>query len=549
MKSANKLFSALLILALFFSFLPAMPASAAADGDVIYDSIPTPLPPNKPSLGYQATQSAEFGDHVAFAGTKRNLKSVTVMMSNWALHSTYPTLPDAGFTHPITFNIYQVDNSGAVPQPGTRIASLTQSFVMPWRPEADPTCAGGTAWRASDGSCYNGYAFTITFDFSSLALTLPEEVIFGVAYNTNTWGYQPIGQPGPYESLNFALNTTAPSVGTDVNLDDVFYNTKTAGWYADHGAGGVGTFRRDTEWSGYVPAVRFEVGAAKLETSTTTPLFCTAETSKIKIDLSTVANLYGYQFEVNYDATLVSASGAFVNSFFSTTGASTPWNATCAAGKCRFSVSHVDPQTPVSGSGTVAEITFTGIKAGEFDVTIGNDILSDRDANVIGHTAAAPLHLTVCGYASASGVVSLQGRDTPKDAGKITLTGAFGPYETNFDTTTGAWSIANIKVMPAGTSYTFDASHSLYLGAQKTHTLMPVEAYAAGAVKLKGGDADNSGKIDVSDLACIAGTAFGSGPAVCGAGSTDINADLVTNILDLVLAGGNYDLATPQIWP
>ncbi len=193
MKTANKLFSALLILALCLSFLPVLPAAAAAEGDVIYDSIPTPLPPNRPSLGYQATQTAEFGDHVIFAGTKRNLNSVTVMMSNWALHSTYPTLPAAGYEHPITLNLYQVDKSGAVPQPGALITSLTQNFLIPWRPAADPTCATVTAWRASDGNCYNGYAFTIKFDFASQALSLPNEIIFGLAYNTNTWGYQPIG--------------------------------------------------------------------------------------------------------------------------------------------------------------------------------------------------------------------------------------------------------------------------------------------------------------------------------------------------------------------
>ena len=29
---------------------------------------------------------------------------------------------------------------------------------------------------------------------------LPNTFIYGVVYNTNTWGYAPLGQPGPYES-------------------------------------------------------------------------------------------------------------------------------------------------------------------------------------------------------------------------------------------------------------------------------------------------------------------------------------------------------------
>jgi hypothetical protein len=280
---------------------------------------------------------------------------------------------------------------------------------------------------------------------------------------------------------------------------------------------------------------------------TDTPLFCTRESSKVKINLNDITNLYGYQFQVNYDATIVSASGAFNNSFFDTLGGSTPWNATCSAGTCQFSVSKLGGD-PVNGSGTVAEINFTGLQAGEFDVTIGNAILSDRDANVIGNAVGGPLHMTVCGYATATGVVSLQGRATPINSGTVTLTGAFGPYSANFDATTGAWSIPNIKVMPGGTSYTFDAAHGLYLGNQMTHALMPGDTYAAAATKLKGGDADNSRKIDVSDITCISGS-FGGAPVTCGTtGSSDINADGSVNILDLVLPGGNYSLTSPQGW-
>ena len=71
------------------------------------------------------------------------------------------------------------------------------------------------------------------------------------------------------------------------------------------------------------------------------------------------------------------------------------------------------PDPAVSGSGTVAKVTFTGLQAGEFDVTISEDILSDRDGMPIGHVIGGPVHLTVCGLASASGTVSLQGRATP----------------------------------------------------------------------------------------------------------------------------------------
>jgi hypothetical protein len=548
MKITQRFFSLLIVLCMVIPLTFVTGVSAASTA--IFNSIPDPLPGNLPSQPYQAQQATEVGDYIHFAGTERNLSSVTVTMSSWAKHSEYPTMPAAGFNHDLKLNIYNVDKSGTTPALGSLIKSVTRNFVMQWRPEADPMCPGGTAWKAENGSCYNGKAFNIVFDLSSEGITLPDEIIYGVASNTQTYGTPALGVAGPYNSLNFALNNiSAPSTGTDVEPDAVFWNTITAGWYSDGGLGGTGTFRRDTGWTPYTPAIRFDVNSTpSIVPATDTPTFCTGETSKVKVNLNNIANLYGYQFVVNYDATKVSASGAFNNSFFDTTGNYAPWNATCSAGTCKFSVSKLAPQTPSNGSGTVAEVTFTGLSAGEFDVTVSNYILSDRDANALGHAVSGPLHLTVCGYATASGVVSLQGRATPINAGTVTLTnGTFGPYSTNFDPSTGAWSISNIKVLPGGTSYTFDAAHGLYLGNRMTQVLT-TGGYVAPSTKLKGGDADNSGLIDVSDITCISGS-FGGVPVTCGTtGSSDINADGVINILDLVLPGGNYGLSAPQGW-
>lgn len=230
-------------------------------GTPVYNNIPNPLPPNVPSVGFQATSTAEWGDNVFLGGTARRAGSATITMSDWAKHSNYPTMDPAGFTHPITLNIYLVDHSGPNPALGAQIATITKSFLIPWRPEADPLCSGDR-WKASDNQCYSGFAFKITFDLRSLGLTLPNELIFGVAYNTNTWGYHPIGLPGPYESLNVGCANAngvgvPPSVGVDVEPDATFWNTSFAGFYSDGGAGGVGIFRRDTGWTDFAPAVQF----------------------------------------------------------------------------------------------------------------------------------------------------------------------------------------------------------------------------------------------------------------------------------------------------
>ena len=232
----------------------ALAAQPGFAGSLIYDSIQNPPPPNVSSLGYQATQTAEFGELIQFEpGTSRNLWAVTVLMSDWALASTYGST-DPGWYHPLTLNLYNIDNTSGNPQPGSLIASVTQTFFIPWRPPASTGC--GTAWRAADGNCYNGLAFEVSFLLNDVVV--PDQLIYGIAYNTNTWGYNPIGQPGPYESLNFGLSTPPPSTGSNPLPGTAYWNTRTAGWYSDKGAGGVGTFRQDTGWASYIGAVEFE---------------------------------------------------------------------------------------------------------------------------------------------------------------------------------------------------------------------------------------------------------------------------------------------------
>ncbi len=224
---------------------------------VVYNSIPDPLPYNLPSLGYQATSTAEFGELIQFAGTGVVLSYATVMMSDWAKASEYGST-DPYWAHDITLNLYNV---GPGNTPGNLIASVTQEVYIPWRPEADPSCPnGGTAWRAADGNCYNGLGFTVKFWFFNLPV--PNQIIYGLAFNTNTWGYQPIGQSGPFESLNFALSGTAPLIGSNPLPDTAYWNTKQASFYADHGAAGTGTFRQDTGWNQYAGAISFNAGAA-----------------------------------------------------------------------------------------------------------------------------------------------------------------------------------------------------------------------------------------------------------------------------------------------
>lgn len=253
-----------------------VPAVAGAWGgpqqDVVYNNIPDPTPGNVPSVGFEATSASEFGSQVQLDGTARKDPKVTVLMSSWACKSgtwnggNCITNPGSTFTHPITLNVYEVGANDSV---GSLIKTDTETFTMPYRPTADDgtNCNGANAGKWWDGhNCYSGKAFDISFNLDNV--TLPDNVIIGVAYDTSDYGAHPLGdatachatpQGCPYDSLNVGTNPS-PSVGTsEPDSDSAYYNTTFAGFYGDNGAGGTGTFRLDSgNWTGYLPAFKVE---------------------------------------------------------------------------------------------------------------------------------------------------------------------------------------------------------------------------------------------------------------------------------------------------
>jgi LPXTG-motif cell wall-anchored protein len=140
--------------------------------------------------------------------------------------------------------------------PGALLGTVTKTVTVPYRPSADPVnCPSApTAWfNAGTSTCHNGFAFTATFDFVPLVLTVPDRVIVTVAFNTEHHGAAPLSVPGPYNSLNVAVSTgLAPTVGTDVDTDSMFLDSSWGGAYADGGTGGLDTLRADDGgWTGY----------------------------------------------------------------------------------------------------------------------------------------------------------------------------------------------------------------------------------------------------------------------------------------------------------
>ena len=152
--------------------------------------------------------------------------------------------------------------------PGAVIASRKRTFAVLYRPSADPTncSANPTRWYSSKhDACYNGKAFKIVFEFSGLKL--PDDLVYGISYNTSTSGNEPHGtmpcqsttEGCPDDSLNVGAEAGLPARGTDVYPDGVFIDQQ-AGGDCDTDASVPDEFSLDAcNWRGFNPLVRFRV--------------------------------------------------------------------------------------------------------------------------------------------------------------------------------------------------------------------------------------------------------------------------------------------------
>ena len=181
-----------------------------------FDFIPTPFPASYPSYSFAAYSIMSIGDQVQLAaGVPHTLASFEVGMSSYACQSGTQTAsctsaPGATFQHPMTVNFYS--NAGVL------LATKTQTMTMPYRPSADPTCANPVYFRDPAGVCAPGFAYKLTFDLHALRASLPDSFYYELQMNTNTAGPNPVGAPGPYDSINVGVAnpmTVMPTTGSD----------------------------------------------------------------------------------------------------------------------------------------------------------------------------------------------------------------------------------------------------------------------------------------------------------------------------------------------
>ncbi len=225
----------------------------SGSAQAIYNSIPAPLPGNVESVGLESAQAKELGDGLVFTmGSSRQLTTVSVVVSSYACTSGRWNNPlggpnpcvtspqNATFSQAVTLKIYAV-NPGPPPEPGLLLATKTTTFNIPYRPSSDAFHCGsdGTVpgdddewYDVSFNTCNHGLATVITFDLSSQSITLPDQAIVTVTYNTTHSGYTPIGENAacfsstagcPYDFLNVSADGD-PFLGSNVDVNGIYVN-------------------------------------------------------------------------------------------------------------------------------------------------------------------------------------------------------------------------------------------------------------------------------------------------------------------------------------
>ena len=208
--------------------MAASPASAdprESDGhsaDRGYNAIPDKVPGNVPSVGFEATATRDFGDEVGLGGRARTLDSMSVVMSSWGCSESGTwhtgdcvTSRGATFDVPLTFTIY-ADNAGV---PGAVLATRTRTVAVQYRPSASPKCTdannvpNGKWYSTKDHTCYNGFAQTIEMNLPDV--TLPDQVIWTVKYNTTHYGEVPVGETAECFTASGGCGYDALNVGAE----------------------------------------------------------------------------------------------------------------------------------------------------------------------------------------------------------------------------------------------------------------------------------------------------------------------------------------------
>jgi hypothetical protein len=180
----------------------AVPAPPA--GDVIYSNVPS-HPEGLPVLLFESWSAAELGGEVSFAGSARKDPTVSFLLASYACQrgrvAGCRTNPGASFSWPLTLEIYE---SGAGASMGSRVARVTHTFKIPYRPSASRGCRDEGWTQGFGAEC--SFAVMHQVSFSLPGITLPKSAVVALAFDTQNYGSSPTKKSGPYNGLGVAVD-------------------------------------------------------------------------------------------------------------------------------------------------------------------------------------------------------------------------------------------------------------------------------------------------------------------------------------------------------
>ena len=207
----------------------------SGEGPVSYGNIPSVLDLSYLSVSANGQQVVGMGNLVQGAAESGEfVQAVKAVLVTWAPASAWPEWAErdeTGYHHLVEAGIYGVQRSGAGEILDFEYVGASECLVhVPWRPTVAP-----------DGGPYpyNGHAFEVTIPFLD-RVELPEEYVVLISYNTGSAGASPLGEPGPYNDLNYGLRKGEPRTGVDSDPNSLVQVTP-GGWNYSASWGGLGS--------------------------------------------------------------------------------------------------------------------------------------------------------------------------------------------------------------------------------------------------------------------------------------------------------------------
>jgi hypothetical protein len=159
------------------------------------------------SYAFDATGANQLGNDITLANGGGRLNDVVVSMGNFAPASQSAPLA-------MTLNVYNPSANPSAPEPGNGVTpgSLIATDTVTITPPGTATGFTGTP------PTYGIDNFNVTFNFESQKISLPDEVVYDIAYNNTTV------DTGLNVNLSYE-SSSVPSVGADTYPGYLFVAT------------------------------------------------------------------------------------------------------------------------------------------------------------------------------------------------------------------------------------------------------------------------------------------------------------------------------------